>query len=395
MSERHALIYGASGITGWSITNAILGGYPTESTFTSVTALTNRPLAKEAAQWPRTETPQLHVASGIDILTSRGQEGLEADLRDKVKNISQISHVYFFAYIMDTDPAKECRINKELLRRAISAVENLSSSLEFVVLPTGTKAYGVHLLDQFPFSQDLPLRESLPRIPEPFASQMFYYDQTDMLSQMAKGKNWSWCEIIPDNIIGFVPNNNIYCLAQTIGTYLSLYAELHEKGAECPFPGTEKSWNNLSSECNQDIIAKVCIYASLHPEQTSEQRYNVADNSQPSSWSRKWPVICEYFGLEGTGPPAQGQAPQPVQYLSEHFDEWKELEKKHGLVTGRVANNRSFEGFAGFIMSMLNFDRHLDVSKCHEMWGPKKEEIDTRQSWYTTLDRFKEARIIH
>ncbi|KAF4820173.1 Short chain dehydrogenase sirQ [Colletotrichum siamense] len=395
MPENHALIYGASGITGWSITNALLNGYPTEDTFASVTALTNRPLNTEAALWPKPERPQLQVASGVDIMTPKGVEGLEANLKAKVKNISRISHVYFFAYIMDADPAKECDINKELIRRAVSAVEALSPNLKFVVLPTGTKAYGVHLLDHFPFPKDVPLHETLPRIPEPFASQMFYYDQTDMLSQMAKGKDWTWCEIIPDNIIGFVPNNNIYCLAQTVGTYLNLFAELHGKGAECPFPGSEKSWNNLSSECNQDIIAKVCIYASLHPELTSEQRYNVADSSQPSSWSKKWPVICEYFGLRGTSPPADGQAPQPTQYLSDHIDEWKALEQRHGLVSGRVANDRSFGGFASFIMTMLNFDRQLDLSKCHEMWGSSTEEIDTRQSWYTTLDRFKKARIIH
>lgn len=42
---------------------------------------------------------------------------------------------------------------------------------------------------------------------------MFYYSQTDMLTNMSKGKSWTWSEVIPDVIIGFVPNNNIYCLA--------------------------------------------------------------------------------------------------------------------------------------------------------------------------------------
>ncbi|CRK16750.1 Short chain dehydrogenase sirQ like protein [Verticillium longisporum] len=393
MTQNHALIYGASGITGWSITNALLEGYPSKDTFASITALTNRPLGPDAAFWPKLE--KLQIASGVDILTSKGQDGLEADLKVKVKNIASISHVYFFAYIMDTDPAKECETNKELIKRAISAVENLSQNLKFVVLPTGTKAYGVHLLDEnFPFKNDLPLRESLPRIPEPYASQMFYYDQTDMLVEMAKGKPWTWCEVIPDNIIGFVPNNNIYCLAQTVGTYLALYAELEGKGAEVPFPGTKRSWRNLSNESNQDIVARVCIYASLHPETTAEQRYNATDNSQPSSWSEKWPIICEYFGLKGTAPPKGGAGPQPAQYLADHFDDWKALEQRYGLVSGRVGNDRSFGPFAYFIITMLDFDRQMDLSKCHEMWGSAKEEIDTKTSWWTTLDRFRKAKII-
>ncbi|ROT36333.1 hypothetical protein SODALDRAFT_325683 [Sodiomyces alkalinus F11] len=392
MSQNHALVYGGSGITGWAITNAILNGYPTPGSFASVTALTNRPLDTEAALWPKSD--KLHVATGIDILTPKGQEGLEADLKEKVKNINQISHVYFFAYIMDTDPVKECQINKELIRRAVAAVENLSPNLKFVVLPTGTKAYGVHLLDDFPFKNDLPLRESLPRIPEPYASQMFYYDQTDMLTEMAKGKAWTWCEVIPDNIIGFVPNNNIYCLAQTVGTYLALYRDINGEGAEVAFPGTEKSWRNSSNESNQDVVAKVCIWASLQLETSAEQRYNAADSATPSSWSAKWPVICEYFGLKGTPPPPGGSGPQPAQYLADHYEEWKALEKKHGLVTGRVGNNRNFGPFAHFIMAMLDFDRNMDMSKCHAMWGEGKEEVDTKQSWWTTLDRFRKAKII-
>lgn len=71
----------------------------------------------------------------------------------------------------------------------------------------------MHLIDKFPFSKDVPLKESLPRIPEPFASEMFYYSQMDMLADMSRGKSWTWCDVIPDVIVGFVPNNNIYCLA--------------------------------------------------------------------------------------------------------------------------------------------------------------------------------------
>jgi hypothetical protein len=97
---------------------------------------------------------------------------------------------------MDPDPAKEIEININLLKRAVLAAEHLSKNLKFVVLPTGTKAYGVHLIQEFPFSKDLPLKESLPRIPEPHASQMFYYSQTDALTELCKGKSWTWCEVM-------------------------------------------------------------------------------------------------------------------------------------------------------------------------------------------------------
>ena len=295
---------------------------------------------------------------------------------------------------MDGDPAKEISINVEMISRAITAIEAVSSNLKFVVLPTGTKAYGVHLLGDFPFKNDLPLRETLPRIPEPYASQMFYYNQTDMLSAMSRGKPWTWCDVIPDMIVGFVPNNNIYCLAQALALYLSLYAHINGPGAAVPFPGTEVSWKNLSNDSSQDICAKVSILASLRPEQTAGQRFNAADNAQPSTWSAKWPIICDYFGLRGTPPPAGGSGPQPTEYLAEHADEWRVLEQKHGLVTGRVGNDRSLGVFPYFIMTLLNFDRQLDMSKCHEMMGERAENIDTKTTWYTAFDRFRKAKII-
>ncbi|KAF2841029.1 hypothetical protein M501DRAFT_951735 [Patellaria atrata CBS 101060] len=388
----HALVYGASGITGWAIVNQLLEGYPSQDSFSKVTALTNRPLSKEAAQWPESE--KLQVVSGLDLLTEKGQKGLEEEMKSKVKNIDTVSHVFFFAYIMKPEPSAEISVNVELLSRAVRAVENLSSSLEFVILPTGTKAYGVHLLDKFPFSNDLPCKESLPRIPEPYASEMFYYNQVDLLASLSKGKSWTWAEVRPDMIVGFVPNNNIYCLAQALALYLTLYASIEGKGAECPFPGTQRSWKNLSNDSGQDLIAKFAICASLHGDKTGDQAYNTCDNSKPSSWSQKWPVICEFFGLKGTGPLPEGQAPQPIQYVGDHVNEWHKLEKEYGLQTGRVGNDISFGGFPYFIMTMLDFDRQLDMTKTHEVWGDLKEEWDSKKTWWTAFERFRRAKII-
>ena len=345
-------------------------------------------MSAEDAQWPTSD--KLQIVSGIDIL----KPDLEKELKSKVNNIDQITHVYFFAYIMDPDPAKEISINVDLLHNAITVVEKLASNLKFVVLPTGTKAYGVHLIDDFPFSKDLPLKESLPRIPEPYASQMFYYNQCDELAALSKGKAWTWCDVIPDMIVGFVPNNNIYCLAQTLGLYLSLYAHINGKGAEVQFPGTDLSYKSLCNDSSQDIVAKTAIQASLRPDKSGGNRYNAADNSKPSSWSQKWPIICDYFGLKGVGPPPDFSGPQPTQYLADNAEKWKEVEKKYGLVSGRVGNDRSYGGFPYFIMTMLNFDRHLDMTTVHEMMGSSKEEVDTKGAWYTAFDRFREAKVI-
>ncbi|KAF2669344.1 hypothetical protein BT63DRAFT_401500 [Microthyrium microscopicum] len=382
MTGNHALIFGASGITGWAIVNQLLKGYPSPNDFSRITALTNRPLKHEETLWPKSDKLLLTTAN---LMHDGGQAGLEKDLKEKVKDIDTVSHVFFF----------ECEINVTLIDRAVKTIENLSKNLTFVVLPTGTKAYGVHLIEKFPFPEQLPMAESLPRIPEPYASEMFYYDQLDYLTKASKGKSWSWCEVIPDVIIGFVPNNNIYCLPQILGLYLSLYRYHNGKDAEVAFPGTSESWKILSNDSPQDQIACFSIYASLNPKKCGDgQRFNTAV-SEPSSWSEKWPVICSYFGLKGVAPPAGGSGPQPTQYLEENASEWQKVEEKYKLVKGRVGNQRTFGGFPYFIMTMFNFDRHLDMSKFNEVWSDKEQLSTTfKDAWYTAFDRFKSAGII-
>jgi len=45
-------------------------------------------------------------------------------------------------------------------------------------------------------------------------------------------------------------------------------------------------------------------------------------------------------------------------------------------------------------MTMFNFDRDLDMTKCHDVWGKEKVETDAKGAWWTAFDRFRKARII-
>lgn len=135
----HALIFGASGISGWALTKEALS-YPTVTTFSHVTALANRPLTIEGARLPNDE--RLQLASGVD-LTGSVQDVVKA-LKDKVKHVDSVSHVFFMAYI---DPGKGFdalrEINTQILKTAIEAVLQVTNKLETVILQTGGKGYGV------------------------------------------------------------------------------------------------------------------------------------------------------------------------------------------------------------------------------------------------------------
>jgi hypothetical protein len=84
-----ALVFGASGITGWSIVQEALN-YPTSTTFDKVIGLTNRPLTKAEALLPEDE--RLVLYSGINL--SAGVEAVQASL-SQIEGIGGVTHVYF------------------------------------------------------------------------------------------------------------------------------------------------------------------------------------------------------------------------------------------------------------------------------------------------------------
>ncbi|KAJ5407791.1 hypothetical protein N7509_001674 [Penicillium cosmopolitanum] len=328
--NRHAIVFGCTGISGWALVNQLLSGYPAIDTFEKVTAISNRPFDLDDAQWPcEDDDTRLQIVSGLDLL-AEDDISLQRILSEKVSSVRTVSHIYFAAYRESHDGPEECRMNKQMLSVSVQTIEKLSSNFQSVTLITGTKAYGVLLGDKFPFRGQAPLKESFPRIPEEFAKDLFYYHQKDLLKELSAGKTWSWCEVRPDIIIGIAPFGNANCIAQSTGTYLSFYREMEGPGARVPFMGSETGWSLLSTDSNQDLIAQLCIFASLQPkDKVHGQTFNVGDNSIPLSWSTRWPLIAAYFGLEGTGPSKDSLT--PAQYIDHHWNEFQNLCHERGL----------------------------------------------------------------
>ena len=89
---KHALIFGASGVSGWAFVNEFLNDYPRKGVWGRVTALTNRALSYEKSQWSRDE--RLSIVSGIDLLAG-SQEDLENSIKSKVPSPGSITHVFY------------------------------------------------------------------------------------------------------------------------------------------------------------------------------------------------------------------------------------------------------------------------------------------------------------
>jgi hypothetical protein len=100
--SKTALVFGASGVSGWSFVNEMLNDYPDKGLWAKVHALTNRPLTQEASAWPA--DPRLNIVSGIDLLAGT-QEELEDTIRSKVTGIEKVTHVYYLGMLEMHSPS--------------------------------------------------------------------------------------------------------------------------------------------------------------------------------------------------------------------------------------------------------------------------------------------------
>ncbi|KAF2138298.1 uncharacterized protein K452DRAFT_91584 [Aplosporella prunicola CBS 121167] len=388
--RKTALVFGASGISGWAFVNEILQDYPRPGVWNKVHALTNRSLPRHVSLWP--DDPRLNIVSGIDLLSCSHKE-IARMMESRIDGIQKVTHVYFLAYKASEDFEEEIEDAVVMLQRAIKAVDQLCPALEFVVLQTSAKMYGCHLLENRP-RLPLPLSESLPRLGQPFYDALFHHEQLDWLSSYAAFKRWNWCETRPDIIVGFVPHQNAYSLATILGVFLTMYKEIEGAGAQCPFPGTVKSWDAKSNDSSSDMIARQTLHLSLTlPPDRKGEAFNVADSRSCETWSSKWPQLCAYFGLKGTPPAEEGQSIEVRAYIQMNLAKRREMEKKYGLRSGIVASELTMRGFEYFLLTGFDFDRQYDMSKMYESTG-FSEEREVMDAWGVAFDRMRAARMI-
>lgn len=248
------------------------------------------------------------------------------------------------------------------------------------------QAYGVEFSDKVPYNP--PLSESLPRIPEPYASNIFYYAQHDIMLRASAHKPWTFCEIRPDAIVGFVPQNNAMNIAQALGLFLSLYRSTEGEGSTVVFPGSDLAWNALHTDTSQDILARFHIYASMMPEATSGRAFNVVDGPA-TTWREVWPELCAYFGLRGVGPTASGEISSAQVWMEGHRADWAKWTSANKLKEGAL------EGTSWkFMQDVIGipFRRDYDASASRSIGF---EEMRAHaQGYYLAFDEMRRAKII-
>lgn len=145
--------------------------------------------------------------------------------------------------------------------------------------------------------------------------------------------------------------------------------------------GYDSKFNDASSE----MIAKLAIWASLHPEKAAGQLFNIADRAEPSTMRERWPALAAVFGLVGVGPLAPDAVTlKPGEYALKHQEVLKTKCKKPNDVFGA----KFLDGY-GYNFTI---DRQLSLEKIRE--AGFLEEIDPLESWRKAFERFKRAGMV-
>ncbi|KAH7147142.1 hypothetical protein B0J13DRAFT_595332 [Dactylonectria estremocensis] len=416
MSEKsgHAIVFGASGLIGWSIVDQLLRLYPRPGSFSKVTAITNRPLEASDSNWPEpsSDQPDLQLVSGIDLRCGDGVE-LANSLKQMVEDIETVTHIYYLVFTAVEDDIKEVATNRRMFQNVIDAHTLLSPNLQFVAFPGGTRGYGIYVPGGTftpPLTEDM-----VNNLPVEYAKTVVYPAYRKILAEASQGLKWTWCEVCPDAIVGFTPNGSQFSLALHWAQYLSLYAYNngigpHTKGTErksveIPFPGNVTSSNSLFSPVSSQTIARFMIYASLHPETCGGGRlFNIADNETPCKYGELWPQLAEWFGLVGVGPAENsqdqdntlkvGELPQatpaltPGEYVAKYRDTFAQCGSENAVKGGVGAGSRQLDSVGYW----LTFDRQLSLKRVRETGF--EGDKDPIHGWLQSFDKFRKARLI-
>ncbi|PQE20569.1 3-oxo-Delta(45)-steroid 5-beta-reductase protein [Rutstroemia sp. NJR-2017a BBW] len=458
MSPRQALIFGASGISGWAIVReALQHKGPTDRnskskpTFDRVIALSRSPLNESEFLITKDITiKRLVLHSGIDL----GQAE-DADILFKnIEGIEKTTHVYYAAYGgHGTNLSTLKKINTTFFRTALSLITTHCPNLEFLTLQTGAKTYGFEFFGQPGMSEYYrpPHVETAPRLPAPYADSIFYYEQIDdlirtqrslletdangnargELNAKEKGKpKWKWAEIRPDLIIGHTPRSNGMGFAQALGVFLSMYAFVEAKGKEVKFPGAEEVWKGRRTDSSQDLVGRFSVWVSLQgDESVNGKAYNVVDSGcEGTTWEEDWPRLCEYFGLKGVGPASEENDIDPtsasptsvsgsesesdagtqmgggeltgVDWVMAHEGRWGEWLAQRGVKDLGQVKGSSWDMLVG-VLKYLKMDRRLDGSEMSRIGFNINGEVDAKgdgdivaERYFKAWDRMRKSGII-
>jgi nucleoside-diphosphate-sugar epimerase len=261
MTKRTALITGATGLVGSYVLTHLLeqGGW-------DIVAVSRG----------KPQVPGNYQHIPVDLLD-------RADCARKLSALTNITHVFFAAYLERVDPGDLVTANTDMLVNLVEIIETASPALEHVHLAEGSKWYGSHL-----GAYKTPAREDDPRHMPP----NFYYNQQDFLQERQKGKRWSWSAVRPHAVCGFSTGGPMN-LTLAIAVYASIAKAL---GLPLSFPGKPGAYAALYQCTDAALLAKAIEWMATEPK-CANHAFNIT-NGDLIRWQHLWPTVADFFEMD-------------------------------------------------------------------------------------------------
>jgi nucleoside-diphosphate-sugar epimerase len=312
-----------------------------------------------------------------------GVTPVAADLADPEALAAALAGVHpelvaITAWTRQATEQENIAVNGAAVRHLLAALEP-ATSMRHVALMTGLK----HYLGPFEAygtgsTPDTPFREEEPRLNHP----NFYYTQEDELFAAARRSAFTWSVHRSHTVFGFATGNAMN-MVLTISAYATICKEL---GRPFVFPGSELQWNGLTDVTDADLLAEQILWAGTH-EAGQDEAFNIA-NGDVFRWRSLWPRIAEQFDVPWEG--FDGE-PRPLQQSMAGMDEtWRGIAATHDLVEpdiNRIASWWHTDSDLGRTVESLT---DMNKSRSAGFLGFR----DSRDSFFTHVDRYREAHII-
>jgi nucleoside-diphosphate-sugar epimerase len=296
----------------------------------------------------------------------------ETTVEENREMLSEVTHVFYAAYIEKKTLAEQTSTNLLLLQNLVKGLESVASEFKHLTFIQGGKAYGAHLGKYKTPALETDSRHFPPN---------FYYSQQDFLTEQCKGKGWSWTAVRPDIMVGFAIGNPMN-MANLIAVYATLCRELN---VPFRFPGTDKAYQVLVNVTDAEILAQGMDFVSLH-EQCYQQIYNIT-NGDIFRWEQLWPKFASYFGVEIDSP-----ITFPLgEFMEDKEEVWSVIVDKYNLKSTTIKDLANW-AFGEFIFN-VEADAFFDVNKLRRS-GFHKMQLDTFESFKNTFDELKAHKVI-
>jgi nucleoside-diphosphate-sugar epimerase len=353
MTDRRALVVGATGISGGNTAQRLLAdGW-------NVIGLCRRPDDLDERITPV-------VADLLD------RDAVAAALRGTAP-----THVFFTTWQRRATEAENCDVNGRMLQNLLDATSS-EGTVQHVALTTGLKHYLGPFEAYAQVQPDTPFSEEQERLPY----ENFYYTQEDILFAAADRDGFAWSVHRPHTLIGWALGN-----AMNMGVTLAVYAAVcRETGRPFHYPGSQQQWEAVTDVTDAMLLADHLVWASTTPA-AANQALNIV-NGDVFRWRRLWPRLADALGVEAQG--YDGEPAPLEEQMRDAAEVWPEIVRKHGLRetdVGSVASWWHTDADLG-----RTVETFTDMSRSRRLGF--LEVRDTESSFTSLFERLRAERIV-